>query len=120
MSNEQFELTEETIMEDPHRFGLPTYEEFCKNPAKWRDNPEQSFIDADRGSTMLRQSIVKYMYVFRCWETYSLETMERILGDHGLKPKDVKMKPELIYLGAGKIKCIIEFVEKKEDVAGIL
>lgn len=111
-------LSQEDILEDPNRYGLPTFQEFCKNPEKWRANPEQVLIDATRGSTILKKAISKITFAFRCWETSSAEKIERILADYGLKPQDVEMKPELIYLGNGKCKCIVNFIEKERRECG--
>lgn len=111
-------LSQEDIIEDPHKFGLPTFEEFCKNQGQWRQNPEQLLIDATKGSTILRKSIVKISFAFRCWETSSAEKLQSMLADHGLKPQDMKMAPELIYLGNGKCKCIVNFIEKEPRECG--
>lgn len=107
--------TSDDIIKDPHRYGLPTFEEFCRSPDLWRTRPDNVFANADKGSTLLRRAIVKHSYVFRHWKTNSLEKMEKILSDYGLSPQEVEMKPELIPLGGGRCEAMIQFVEKAKS-----
>ena len=99
------------LVKDPKKYGLPTFEEFCKNPKAFRKNPEESFLHAETGSTIFYKN-VKHRWFIDGFECKSLEEVERIARDQGYEISDLDLEPEIIPAGGGKAEFHVKFVNK--------
>lgn len=87
------------IMNDPHKFGAPTFEEYKKNPAKWRARTDNAFAQIADNKQNLR-NVREYRYkiqlpsgtVYNC---QSLEKVEAIAIQEGFRVEQLKVKPEV-------------------------
>lgn len=108
------ELTIEDLERDPHKFGLPTFEEFSKNPEKWRKVPDELFALVDVGSTNgLKNLVVAHEYEVSGYKCKTLEEVERVALNEGMDIKMMDIKPEVIPLGGGKCNILVRFVARK-------
>lgn len=102
----------EDVLSDPHKFGLPTLEEFKANPDKWRAAKNELLAAADDSSkTHLKNVIRKQYYEFNGYQFKNLEHVERAIADHGLEVSDCEMYPQVIPDG-DKCDLVIEFRSK--------
>ncbi len=88
--------TVDEILEDPSRYGLPTFEQFSKNPSAWRFGDEYLLESVDAGSKILNKGFRKYTYEIAGYKTDSLEEVQRIAGNEGLNLKTMEMRPRVI------------------------
>lgn len=74
------------IIKDPHKYGVPTIEEFMRNPAKYQttfsDREELDMVD--NGGQNLRRILVKKTYHVGTQEFKSLEKAQQFCIDHGI------------------------------------
>lgn len=101
-------LTVEDIARNPHRFGLPTYEEFCKNPTKWRRRDDEAMTRLTEGPSLHRKDLKRIRYFIHSVELISEESVEKALSDYGftladidLTNKDSALKKEVNYVPVG-------------------
>lgn len=111
--NVQSATNMDEIFENPNKFGVPTFEQFSKNPDKYRRPVEGLFETADKGSTVLKGLIKEHVYEIMGYRTKSLEEVQRIMRNEGANPDDYEMRPELERLTAGKLRAIVRIVKKK-------
>lgn len=75
---------------------FPTFDEFRKNPNKWRERPEEIFEAADKSSLSLRDSLKRQVYFWRdTHQCESLEQVERIAREEGYGPQDLAEEPRV-------------------------
>ena len=113
MKNFNAETTPDDIMHDPKEFGFPTFQEFSKNPQKFR-NPEVLGI-ADGGSKMLNM-VQKHKYKFGKYTTDKIEEIDRIIKDEGYTQDDLTMIPQILPDVGGKCIILIEFGIKQGKI----
>lgn len=73
---------------------FPRWEEFKKNPDKWRKNEEDIFTSLANMESFFKKRISRAVYMwrgkFRC---KSLEELQRITRDEGYKGSDLEYQP---------------------------
>lgn len=99
------------LASNPKRYGLPTLEEFAKDPTLYSSAFSASDLMAqiDRGSQNLNRHVTSHEYYVGTYRCESLEKAERMLADMGITATTQNMKPEIIDLGAGKCKIRVTF-----------
>lgn len=110
------DLTIQDVMEDPRRFGMPTFEEFRKDPEKWKGRSDELLVSAEGSTTVksLRDSIEKQTYSCLGYDCgTSLEKVERIATEEGYKVSDLEMAPEIRPDVGGKVRIHVAFRAKK-------
>lgn len=107
-------LNVEDIMADPTRFGLPTFDEFKKNPDAYKKREDQELISADGSSQVFRKLINKQRYAVNGYECKSLEEVERVARAEGIWD-NLAFVPQIIPIGAGKCDILIHFVSKDRE-----
>ena len=113
------EASLDDMIDRPHKYGLPTIEEYAANPEKYRKGVEELFEIVDKGSTSLNRLIRKHEYRIMGYKCKTLEEVHKIMSAEGKTISDYTAKPELIdNLTAGKLTCIVTFVLK--DNGGII
>lgn len=105
------EVQLQDIVQDPNKYGAPTYEQFCKNPDAWRLRKDQVFISADRGSDMFKD-VVKHTYSIGGYKTTRLEEISKICLNEGIDESTLQMKiTHQTGIGGGR-EMFIEFRKK--------
>ena len=92
--------------------GFPTFEEYCKNPEKWKANTNKLNV-LDKGPTQTRKIINKITYDFEGYKTEKTEYLENILRDEGLTESDIEFYPELVNAGGQRGDIIVRVKRKK-------
>jgi len=75
--------------------GFPTFDEFRRNPDKYRTRPEEILEHADGSTDIFRKALLTQKYFWRdqvdCGK--SLEKIERICKEEGFSLMDLEMQP---------------------------
>lgn len=108
-------LTLDDIMADPTRFGMPTFDEFSKNPDKYKSRADDLLEKADVGSVNLKNIVRKYKYQVFGFDCDSLERVERIMKEEGHISTDFNMVPEIIPCGQNKCEILVKFELKQQS-----
>ena len=104
------DLTIEDLMVDPKSFGAPTFEEFAKNPDKWRLAKERIFDQVDVGSLgPLKNFIAKQTYEIAGYKCSSLEEVERVAKNEGYDIRFLEIAPQIVKEGADKYSIHVVF-----------
>lgn len=133
------DLTLKEVIANPGRFNAPTFDQFKKNPDKYRESPEDVLACADVGSDILRKEIKeKFFYIggslqikhrevdgkqlkfYKYHGGYkgkSLEKVDKIAADLGWKLLDIDIIPDLEKTTAGKYILHVYYV-KRGQVGG--
>lgn len=106
------EITLEDIIDNPKKFGAPTFEEFARDPQKWFGRKDELMGIVDKGSENLNRHVRKHIFKFKQWKCKSLEEVEVIVKDHGLELDDLDIAPQLINMEGDKCDILVEFFEK--------
>lgn len=106
------EATIEDLLANPHKFGIPTFEEFSRNPKRWRKSAEHALETAEKGSTTIT-GIKAHQYYVEGVECESLEQAQRIMGDMGYRSDEVEFGVNLEDLKNGQIKAHVYFRKKQ-------
>lgn len=77
----KFPDTLEDLTENPSAYGIPTFDEYCKNKERWVGRYDDEIASIDRGDQNLK---CKQRYYLEHYPVDSLEQAERIAGDMGL------------------------------------
>lgn len=101
------------LQSNPNSYGVPTFEEFSKNPSKYRASDEESLNQVDKGSTIFHKG-VKYRYEIEGYRCKSLEEVERISKEQGIPLKDLDYRPEIIPQGGGRAEFLVKFMSKNQ------
>lgn len=105
----------EDLVNDPASFGAPSFQDFCKDPDRYRFRKDHLLAIADDGSKL--EGLKKRLGVTR-WEIdgYRFDTPEQVENycrDEGLDlNEDVDFKPCLIEGISGKIDLVNVYKRK--------
>jgi hypothetical protein len=99
--------------------GFPTFDEFRKNPDKWRRKNDDLLESADQSSIAFRKNIQKTKYMWKnSFECKSLEQIERIAKEEGYKIHDLAMCPQKKAISGSNeqagVEVVIQFWPKLE------
>lgn len=112
------ELTIDYILQNPGKFGLPSFDEYAKNPDKYNIRPDETLACVANGNTILQRDIKRHVYHICGYQVESLEKVETIALDHGWDLAKMDIKPHLEQAGAGKYEIHVNFVLRGEDGQG--
>lgn len=102
----------EHVLRDPGKFGAPTFQEFCRDPDKWRQGGDRLFRSISNGG-MINQFLKSMEYEFMGYKTKSLEEIERIAKNEGYEIRDLEMLPQFVDVGRDKGKLLVRFKVKQ-------
>lgn len=107
------EVTIHDIIADPKKYGAPTFEEFCRNPDRYRGRDDDALASADRGSAVIN-SVQKHIYEIEGIRCKTLEQVERVANGMGIPLKELDYRAELIPLPGQTSEILVRFVSKRE------
>jgi len=117
-SKTQREVTPQDIADDPTRYGLPTFDEYCANREKWLGYSDQLYrtIDAGPLNENIRKLLPSKGVRFRIAGHYvkTLEKLESIAREEWGSQVKLEMYPQMLPLGGGKWECVVEVMPKSE------
>lgn len=101
---------------NPNKYGVPTFEEFQKNPERFRGRWDDKFAQVDAGSRMLDRVVKKHVYEVEGVRCRSLEECERVAAEMGidLKSREYDYRAMLIPQGGGSADVLVKFMRKSE------
>lgn len=111
-------LTIEDLAANPGKFGIPTFEQFCANPDRYRRKRTMSMDMLSNGPRQFRRDLNKIIYKINGHEMPE-DHVERALGDHGYTLADIdllnrgtrlKKEVNMIPLGGGKYDIVVNFL----------
>lgn len=106
------DTTLDEVIADPKKFGLPTFEEFKKNPKLLKIRTDL-FDSIDNGpQRLLKNHIQKIRYQWKGYYFDKLEQVATAIENDGYDPKDLDYQPELIPQGGGKCNVVVRIVRK--------
>lgn len=108
------EVSVQDILNNPHRFGLPTFEEFRKNSEKYKNNESKHLGMVENSSVNFKKLIKKQSYQFEGIKCNCLEHAQNVAADHGCNLfRDCDIHPQM--LGdreSGYINIVVNFKRK--------
>ena len=110
------DTTPEEIMADPHKYGLPTLEEWPRYRENYIKSLNSEFALIDKGGNNTKHLYRKVKFRYGLYAADSLEEMEKILNNEGLKINDVEWKPEFTDNLGGKSDVTVFFVKKEKPL----
>jgi hypothetical protein len=108
------EIKVNDIYENPKSFGMPTFEEFKKNPERWTGRTDASLAEVSEGGLEVKSKYRKQTYEIEGYRCKTLEEVERIALSQGIKLKELDYRPQMIPQGGGQWDILIKFVSKHE------
>lgn len=90
--------------------GFPSFDEFCKNPDKYRVRSDQVLATTDACDSILKRDIKKQYFMINGHKVETLEKVQQIANDLGWDLSKMKMEPELQKTTAGKYEVHMKFV----------
>lgn len=103
--NDPFEhfhdATAEDVMANPHKFGMPTFQEFKKSRGSWKKSKDNWFGAIEKGSELLGRMVKRHVYFLRGYEFKNLEGVETAAINMGLDPWKLIPRPQVINIGGG-------------------
>lgn len=106
-----------------NKLGFPTFDEFKKNPDKWRKATDELFksCDASMQLAQIRGRMKTQKYSWR--DKYfceSLEQLERIAKEEGYSAEDLEMIPIVKTIDGssqyGRVEIVVQFWPRDEYV----
>lgn len=99
--------------------GFPTFDQFRKNPDKWRKGTNEVLEAADQSSVTFKSSVKRQVYMWRNKYTCkTLEQLETICKSEGYSPKDLQMRPIVKPINGtsnqGQVEIVIQFWPEDE------
>jgi len=113
-------VTIEDLQRNPNKYGLPTFEQYTKQRAKWNPgtNAEDSMIVLTDGPKQFRKDLCKIHFKVHGKEMPE-EQIEIALGDHGYTLADIDLENrgsrlkkdiQMMPLGGGKYDLVVNFL----------
>ena len=107
------DTTLEDLINDPKKYGVPSFMEFCQNPQKLNiDN----LAIVDQSSSQLRRIMKGQTYKVLGIECKTLEKAEELAKDLGHDIRTMDFKPEIENLGGQWCNIIVNFVPKQLNI----
>lgn len=113
------EITEEDLLQNPNKFGMPTFAEFAKNPDYWRkkfgrtENELNNYSDREDSLT-LKKYIKSIKHTIFGYTVNTQEEVERIALDHGVDIKTMKWVPGFRPIGGGLADVLVKWMTKEQ------
>ena len=108
------DATFDDVMEDPTKFGLPTFDEFAKNPDLLFGKEDERLAEVERGSTNLNRVVKRYVYEIEGYRCKSLQEVERVARSMGINLRELDYQPQMEPNTSGKFDIKVKFVSKAD------
>jgi hypothetical protein len=87
-----------------------SYEEFAKNPNKYRRSPERLLSSVDRGSQLIGGYVQKQVYEVEGYACETLEQVESMAKNMGISLRELRAFPEILPETSYKAKLLVRFL----------
>lgn len=112
MSKKLFPETVDDILADPSQYGLPTFEQFAKNPEAYIGKEDEKLAFADAGSTILKNYVQRHIYEIDGYPCKSLVEVERIAKSQGYNLRELEYTLDILPNVGQKCDILIKFHKK--------
>lgn len=102
------------LYDNPHDFGIPTFEEFRKNKEKWLGRDDDTLACVSKGGEGANRDTHRHIYEIEGYRCKTLEEVERVAREQGIPLRSLDFRPIIIPQGAGKRNLLIKFISKDE------
>jgi hypothetical protein len=106
------------VLDNPKDYGAPTFEEFAKNPDKYRADGVYSLAEVlasiDNGPNSHRHTIDKFVYEVRGYMCKTPEEAERVLVAEGLEKAKLDYRCAILPNTSYKGKYVVKIAPKEE------
>lgn len=100
------------LIENPAKYGAPSWEEFQKHPEKFRKRKDHLFAVADASSKKLGKVITKQVYWMDGVKCDTPEKAQETMYNLGITPDELQLKIDLEDIGGQKAIAHIYFKRK--------
>lgn len=114
---EDFDDFENCLQQLVREGSFPSFDEFSKNPDKWREHPEEILATIERSMQGNRKDLAKQKHYWRYGkEHFSLGKLARVCAENGYKLSEVDMIPfrSTNTSGTGKDEIFVRVFPKTE------
>jgi hypothetical protein len=106
------EINSQDIFDNPHEYGLPTFEEFRKDPEKYLGRDDDRLAEVSRGGENIREIVQRHIYEIEGYRCKTLEEVERIAANQGIPLRELDYRPQVVPNSGGKCDILVRFVNK--------
>lgn len=116
MGNASLKWTLDDIFKNPKAYSaatgidVPTFDEYAKNPEKYKGRKDEILVSAEDGPKLLRKVTGKTYYYVGKYKVDSLEKAEQVAKDMGWDLAEMEYKPNLEKGSGGKFDVHVHFV----------
>jgi len=96
----------------PERYGFCTFDEFRRNKAKWRANPEQQLVSVEQAGSLFKGQIRKIKHELEGYPCDSLEAVQAQARSMGFRDQDLVYYPVPHNHLAGKFDILVRWFHK--------
>jgi len=112
-------ITLEDLMDNPAKYGLPSFQQFVKNPELLRGATDELFGQIDKGSQNIKD-VREHKYYWMGHKMDSLERVQKAAWDSmGLGTSELAITPELERGTAGKYIIHVYVKPKSKIITGV-
>lgn len=104
--------TTQDIMENPDKFGAPTFDMFKSHRDKYIENHNQNFGRIEQGGAVANRYTKKQIYEIEGYRCKTLEEVERVANSMGINLKKMKYTAEFLPLGGGQADVLVKFMSE--------
>lgn len=117
MTQDLSDLTVEDLAADPKKYGLPTLQEFMKDPERYRNqfDAEARLGTIDNGSVLLK-NIKRHIYFVNGYKCKNLEEAQVTAKNMGYVLGESNPKPEIVRSTDGKFEIHVRFEFKNNEL----
>ena len=117
---QKFELWESAttsdLMNNPEKFGAPTFEQFKARRNHYKKNHNTSFGNIEKGGDISNRFTKKQIYELGGYRCKTLEEVERVALQMGLSLETLsdKYQAQFIPLGGGQAEVLVKFMTPED------
>ena len=106
--------TTDDIMNNPEKFGAPTFEAFKRQRDKYMKNHNQTFDRIEKGGSVANRFTKKQVYEIEGYRCKTLEEVERVALNMGIDLNTMKYSAEFCPLGGGQADVLVKFMSESD------
>lgn len=107
-------VTVKDVLEDPHSYGMPTFQEFAKNRERYMGREDDVLSSVDAGGILLKNRTKRIKYQVKGYRCDTLEEVERVCRDEGMLLKDLQYMGFIEPQNGFDCDILIKFMTKEE------
>lgn len=114
MSQDSRTWTVEDALANPHLYGIPSFDEYCRNREKFVGKDDDVLSSVDQGGVLLKNRTKKIKYQIAGHRCDTLEEIERIAKNEGIAIKDLQYAAFIQPENGFDCEILVKFMSKEE------